>query len=424
VRWIFALGCALALVPAPLRAQEEPVAVANTIRVFLDCNSRNCDSEEFRTEIRFVDWVRDRTVADVQVIMTSQETGAGTEYTFDFIGLKTLEGLTEKLRHVSSSTDTRDEQLTALTRVLRVGLVPFMIRAGYPDLVEVRARDGMTESTSPQGTAAANDPWKAWVFRAGVDFDFEGEELQEERRLGGSFSANRTTEQWKIDVEMNGNYRHQRVELDSSTFIDDTNDWSVRGLGVRSIDGHWSVGAETEMNTSTRFNREFSARAAAAIEWDLFPYAEANRRWLIVHYQIGIARVRYEEITIFDKEEETLGDQRLSIVYDTRQPWGSASAGLRLFSYLHDLSKNHASVSGEINFRVFRGFNLDLEARYEKINDQIYLSAEGLTDAEKLVQRGQLATGYEYEVSMGFSYRFGSIFNNVVNSRFPFQVRF
>jgi hypothetical protein len=40
------------------------------------------------------------------------------------------------------------------------------------------------------------------------------------------------------------------------------------------------------------------------------------------------------------------------------------------------------------------------------------------------VQRGQLATGYEYEVSMGFSYRFGSIFNNVVNSRFPFQVRF
>lgn len=423
MKLVHALVCAMALVPAPLRAQGDPVA-ANTIRVFLDCNSRNCDSQEFRTEIRFVDWVRDRTVADVQVIMTSQGTGSGTEYVFDFIGLKTLDGVTEKLRLVSSSTDTRDEQLTALTRLLRVGLVPFMIRAGYSDLVEVRARDGMTEGASPQGNAAANDPWKAWVFRTGVDFNFEGEELQEERRLGADLSANRTTEQWKIDFGVNGNFRHQLVELDSSTFIDDTNDWSVRGLGVRSIDGHWSVGSETEISTSTRFNREFSARVAAAIEWDLFPYDEANRRWLIVHYQIGISRVRYDEITIFDRLQETLGDHRLSVVYDTRQPWGNASAGLRLSSYLHDLSKNHGSVSGEVNFRVFRGFNLDLEARYEKINDQIYLSAEGLTDAEKLVQRGQLATGYEYEVSLGFSYRFGSIFNNVVNSRFPFQVRF
>ncbi|MFW5947902.1 MAG: hypothetical protein ACOCUW_05360, partial [Gemmatimonadota bacterium] len=40
------------------------------VRVFLDCQTRGCSQSEFRTEITFVDWVRDRTVADLHVILT------------------------------------------------------------------------------------------------------------------------------------------------------------------------------------------------------------------------------------------------------------------------------------------------------------------------------------------------------------------
>jgi len=40
------------------------------------------------------------------------------------------------------------------------------------------------------------------------------------------------------------------------------------------------------------------------------------------------------------------------------------------------------------------------------------------TDQEILVRQRQLATSYRYGVSVGLSYTFGSIFNNVVNPRF------
>jgi hypothetical protein len=53
-----------------------------------------------------------------------------------------------------------------------------------------------------------------------------------------------------------------------------------------------------------------------------------------------------------------------------------------------------------------------------RINDQLYLPAEGATDEEILLRRRQLATSYRYRLSIGASYTFGSIFNNVVNTRF------
>ena len=42
----------------------------------------------------------------------------------------------------------------------------------------------------------------------------------------------------------------------------------------------------------------------------------------------------------------------------------------------------------------------------------------GVTDEEALLRLQQLETDFEYGVSLGFSFQFGSIFNNVVNNRF------
>jgi len=54
-------------------------------KVFLD--GRRIDSEYIRTEISFVDYVRERTEADVHVLITTQNTGSGgSEYTIAFIG--------------------------------------------------------------------------------------------------------------------------------------------------------------------------------------------------------------------------------------------------------------------------------------------------------------------------------------------------
>jgi hypothetical protein len=52
------------------------------------------------------------------------------------------------------------------------------------------------------------------------------------------------------------------------------------------------------------------------------------------------------------------------------------------------------------------------------VRDQIFLARRGVTDSEILLRRRELATDFEYNFRIGFTYSFGSIYNNVVNSRF------
>ena len=81
-----AIVCLLAvLVAAPAAAQETATqpAAPQLLRVFIDCYE--CDTEYLRQNVLFVDYVRDRTVADVHVLVTTQGTGGGgTAWTAKF----------------------------------------------------------------------------------------------------------------------------------------------------------------------------------------------------------------------------------------------------------------------------------------------------------------------------------------------------
>jgi len=68
-------------------------------------------------------------------------------------------------------------------------------------------------------------------------------------------------------------------------------------------------------------------------------------------------------------------------------------------------------------YRLFRGLNFDIDAEISRIKDQFYLSAEGINPDDILLRRRQRETDFRYELSLGFSYRFGSKFANVVNPR-------
>lgn len=417
---------ALAAILLLLAAAAAPALAQNgqdRVRVFLDCQTFGCDRQEFRTEITFVDWVRDRTVADVHLILTSQGTGAGTEYVFDFVGQDEFEGADLRLTETVSDTDTRDEVLASLVRTFKGGLVPYVAQRGYLDELSINALEEATEAAEEELQIQQGDPWNLWVFSIGTDFEADGEEQQSSYEFGGRLSANRTTPEWKINIGLDGDHQYERFELtDSTTYTNETDDWEFDVLAVRSLSPHWSAGTVAEVNTSTRLNRRVGGRAAVALEWDYYPYAQANRRQFILHYQVGLTRVEYEDTTIFNKIEETLYDHRLVAVYDTRQPWGNMSFSAEGSNLLNDWSKHRLSFRARTNFRLFRGFDMEIQGRYEVIRDQVYLPQEGSSDEDILRQRRQLATGYEYGVEIGFNYRFGSIYNNVVNNRFPWSV--
>lgn len=82
-RALFGVGIPLSLLLAssPSRAQEpldsDAAQDQGALRVFFDCSGRDCNSSYYRTEIDWVNWVRDRTLAQVHLIMTSQTNASG-----------------------------------------------------------------------------------------------------------------------------------------------------------------------------------------------------------------------------------------------------------------------------------------------------------------------------------------------------------
>jgi hypothetical protein len=102
----------------------------------------------------------------------------------------------------------------------------------------------------------------------------------------------------------------------------------------------------------------------------------------------------------------------------TNQPWGNARLNLSVNQYLHDPGKYNVQIGGNGQWRVFRGFSLNLNGNYTRVRDQLFLPRGGLSDDEILTQQRSLATGYRYFGFFGVSYRFGSVTNNAVNPRF------
>ena len=96
-------------------------------RVFLDCQANGCDDDFLRTELTWLNFVRDRTLALVHILVTSQTTASGgSEVTATFIGLDTLSGKADTIVQFSPQGDTFDERRKQLTRVIGQGMVRFV----------------------------------------------------------------------------------------------------------------------------------------------------------------------------------------------------------------------------------------------------------------------------------------------------------
>lgn len=408
-------------------AQAQPtVAGSAALAVYLDCRG-GCDGDFIRTEITFVDWVRDRVVADVHVLITSQPAGAGGQsYTLAFIGLRSLVGRGDTLVYTSSPTTTPDERRRGLTQMIGLGLVQFAARtASAPRLRVSHVLPGLQERAS---TSPAADPWKSWVFDIRLNAEISGERAYSNNRINGEISADRVTAAWKTNFESGYSYRDDRTtleEFDSAgsviseeTFRNLQRDWRAEVLQVMSLTAHLSIGAFTEIASQTFRNQTLRVVGLTAVEYNVFPYSESTRRELTFRYGVGGTAFRYADTTIFNEIRETLPSQLAEASFNTRQPWGSANLNIEHRSYLHDLSKRATEINGNLGVRIFRGFSVELGGGYDWIHDQIYLpKAEGST-VDVLLRRRALLTGYQYYLYGGVRYTFGSIFNNVVNPRF------
>jgi hypothetical protein len=415
---LLAVMVGLLLAPAVAHAGSPPPnPERETVRVFLDC-PRGCDQTFIRQEVAFVDFVRERRDADVHLLITREGLGAGGwRYTLEFIGQGAFAGQDARLRYESSQVETSDERRRGLTRTIARGLVQFVADrpAGRALEITYRPDADRRERAAP----AEDDRWNRWVFRVRGNGSFNAEERSSDVTLSGGISANRTTEEWKIRSSISTWGRDRVFKLEGGeTITSASSRHEAELLTVRSISDHLSVGALTSARSSTFLNQAVGTRAASAIEYNYFPYMEATRRQLTFLYSLGANYFDYFEETIFGELSETRFDHNLVVSYDVQEPWGSASAAFEGSNYLHDFGLHRFDFSGGVNVRVVRGLSLNASARASRIRDQLYLAAGDADPEDVLLQRRQLGTGYRYSGSMGLSFTFGSIFDDVVNPRF------
>ena len=406
--WLcFATGLAI--------AQEAEPETRARLALFLDCDF--CDETFIRQEMPYLDHVREREGADVHVLVTREQTGAGGQVqTFDVIGLSLYEDMDYSTFFTIPVDATDDEERNELLRTLEAALVPYLMQTSLRDRVRVDISN--SEENSSELSEPAEDPWNLWTieFYADGSADYESQRRSFDTRYG--VVVGRVTEDWKLQFRPFFNYNYDRFERGEQIITSSARRDGFTTYAIKSISPHWSVGAYGDLLTSTFSNIDWRYRFMGAVEWSLFPYREANRRLLTVAYRIGASHITFQEITIYDEVEQLLPQHIFNAGYEVVQPWGEVEVGIVASQYLHDLSLNSIQFDAEFEVRVTRGLSIEIGGFLELIHDQINLPKGDANLEEVLLRRRLLETNYEAGFYFGFRYRLGSLLNNVVNTRF------
>ncbi len=379
------------------------------VKVFLDVSRRY---EEFiKSEIQFVNYVRDRKQAQIYVMMSRQQTGAGgREYTIHLIGQQNFESVDDTLKYVATQFASEEERRRGIVRVLKLGLMRYVHKTPLAEYIDINYTRGDEDIVT--------DKWDFWVFNVDFDWDLDGEESRSEYRLDASFSIDRVTPESKIALSLRNSYREEHFEFEDETLTGIRRSRNFRGMYVKSLSDHWSAGGYANLNSSTYSNIDLAGEVGPAMEYNIFPYSEYTRREFRILYRTLYREVNYVDETIYGKMKQKLFYESLSATFELKEPWGSLESTLEGSHYFHDFSKNRVELFCNINLQLFEGFSLDIFGNISMIRDQLSLPIEEATEQEILLRQKEIATDYDYFVSLGFRYTFGSIYSNIVNPRF------
>ena len=399
-----------ALVIEVMEASE--ISSNSTLKVFVDCDE--CDFDFLRREIPFVHYVRDRRLAQVHILVTDQPTGSGgREFRLQFIGQGTFIGQDGELGYTSQHDDTEDVERHGLVKTLQFGLMLYIAQTPLASQISIDYK----AASAPQAVSQPHDPWNNWIFRIGTAGEFERESQTSEYSLDVDISAKRVTETWKIETEFELDYDEDNFSGDDDSIESITNEGELRTHVVRSINPHWSAGAFAATGATTRENIDRQILLMPAIEYSLFRYERADQKQLTIAYGIGFESVRYTEETIFDKLSEQLLSESLLVTLELTQRWGEVELETEFSHFFHDFSKYRIDLGGEVSIRLFKGLEFVAELDVQQIHDQLYLPKGGASLQEVILRRRELATTFEHEGRIGLRYTFGSIYNNVINTR-------
>lgn len=385
------------------------------LNLYTDCE---CNKTVLKQDINYVNHALDPASAQVNLfIVTNYLSNGGKVFNLNFKGQHELEGNQLSFKVPVTAVMTGREVDETLTKRIKLGLAGFLAGTPYAALAEVQV-DSPAETAETETEDSARDNWNNWIFETSARFSTQKESQRGQTDLRLGFEADRTTPEWRLRFTTDYFYRTQTIaQTDGSELTSLRQDvWSNVSI-VKSISDHWSVGFFNSMSSSTFRNIDYGIWVAPAIEYNFFNYNEVPFKEFTVAYRLGWTHNNYSEETIFLQTEESLVRQVLNADLRLRQRWGQIFAGISGGNYLDDLSKNRLSMRAQADVRLIKGLSFNVGGSYEIINDQISLPRGEASVEDILLGQAQLATNFEADLSFGLKYTFGSLFNNVINTR-------
>lgn len=385
------------------------------LSVFLDVEHW-MDSDYIRQQIPVVEYVRDKELADVHILISRHRAGStGANYSLSFIGYGEYSNKDYEISCWVPASYTSDMTRVAYTEKIKAGLAPFIAAADITGKMDITY-----DAIPPEGVPVPDvwkDPWNNWVFEIYGGGNFYREETSNSLHIRYGIFADRITKEARTRLRPYGNYNERNYITDEGTVTST----SVRGgfdsYHIISLSDHWAAGVFGDIFISTYHNMNFSAELSPAIEYSLFPYEEATRRSITIAWRFGAGYYDYLEETVFDKTEEILFGQALVASANFRQPWGNIRAGLVGFHHFHDFRSNRTEFSASLNLRIIEGLSLNLNSSYNLINDLVAIPKADMSLEEILLEQRRRTTSYEFRANIGLSYTFGSRITGVFNPR-------
>lgn len=387
------------------------------IRLYLDCQSY-CDKEFIKREIPFVDYVNDRFQSNVFILSNSQVTGSGgREYKLQFTGREFFAGVNDTLTFVRQATATDDEARQQMVQTIKLGLVRYLAKTEQGKKVQITVQQE-EKGSETDAEESVEDPWNLWVFNARLNGYLNGDKNYFSNSFSTGFTASRISEELKTTTSISYGVNQNRYGTGEDAIKFSNENYRASNTTVWSLTSQWSAGGYLEFLRSDFSNYEVSWTLTPAIEYNFFPYSQSNNHYVGVMYKVGPSYFEYVEETINLETEELRFRQNLSLDVSLNKKWGQISGSAAFGHYFHDFSKSRLSFSGYADLRLYKGLSFNVRGYYALQRDQLNIVKGDISNEDLLTRRRQLDSNYSFYTSFGLRYRFGSIFNNVVNPRF------
>lgn len=295
------------------------------------------DISFLKNKIEFAHFVNEKDSALVVVKMEETPIVNGERIIIiTYSGRKALNGINDELSYMPPVGETEEDTKLNVVKILKITLIKYAAHTPVGDDISINY------SHTEEQVAAVKDKWNYWLFSFNFHFNLNGEKSVRGNNLSGGFSARRITDEWIIRANVNTNYSENIFDMKEIglSYINITRNHNFNGLFVKSLGNHWSVGAFTEASQATYYNNKFSSEIAPAIEYNIFPYIESEKRAFTFLYRLGYIYRNYWEETIYGKRNEGLFQTSLMADVEIYKPWGSIESSLTGSAYLKDFTKN------------------------------------------------------------------------------------